>query len=94
MKMKRYELVVVSGENCVYCDMTKNLLDDEVMPYRVVDYKTFPIFKDDGHLTVPQLYFYDKTNGKYECLEGGYTALLKTGVEGIKKRMEESVTVS
>jgi len=93
MKIHKYELVVVSGEGCVYCEMTKELLNSHKVPHRVVDYKTFPKFKEDKHMTIPQIYVYDRMVGEYDWREGGYQGLLETDMEGLKSQLDETEEV-
>ena len=62
----KHELILYTQPNCVYCDMMKSKLDEWGYKYEVIDIqkyesaKTF-IVLDEGHKTVPQLY-YGKTN--------------------------------
>ena len=88
MKIRKYELVLVSGEGCIYCQMSKDLLNEEGLGYRTVDYRTFPRFKEDNHLTIPQLYLYNRSNGDYEFIEGGYEGLLKE-VDMVREKLHE-----
>ena len=62
----KHELILYTQPNCVYCDMMKSKLDEWGHKYEVIDIqedesaKAF-IVLDEGHKTVPQLY-YGKTN--------------------------------
>lgn len=91
--MRKYELVLVSGEGCIYCKMSKGLLDDEGLGYRMVDYKTFPKFKEDGHLTIPQIYLFNRTDATYQLLKDGYQGLLDTDMEELRATLHEETTI-
>ena len=91
MKIRKYELVVVGSEegHCVYCEMATKLLDEHQIGYRFVNYQYFPPFKDEGHLTIPQIYLYNRVSGEYKCMEGGYTALLDHDFHDLKGKLKE-----
>jgi len=93
MKIRKHELVVVSGDGCIYCKMSKELLDDEGLPYRMVDYKTFPKFKEDGHLTIPQVYLFDRTDATYQLIEGGYQGLLDTDIDELRATLYKETII-
>lgn len=62
----KHELILYTQPNCVYCDMMKSKLDEWGYKYEVIDIQKYESAKafivlDEGHKTVPQLY-YGKTN--------------------------------
>ena len=62
----KHELILYTQPNCVYCDMMKSKLDEWGYKYNVKNIKEDDAAKafivlDEGHKTVPQLY-YGKTN--------------------------------
>ena len=62
----KHELILYTQPNCVYCDMMKAKLDEWGYKYNVKNIQEDDnarafIVLDEGHKTVPQLY-YGKTN--------------------------------
>jgi len=79
---KGNELVMVSAEGCSYCKLALDYLNSNKIPYRVVDYRLFAKFKEDGHLTVPQFYY--SIGGDYKSLTNyGYSGLIDMSPEFI-----------
>jgi len=78
------EVILVSMENCTYCRLAIEYFNFNKIPYRVVDYRLFAKFKEDGHKTVPQLYVADGSD--YSLLiKDGYNGLVDMSPEGVKE---------
>ena len=84
----KFELVMVSGDGCSYCENSKAYLDNNELPYRIVDYKTFPKFKEDNHRTIPQFYLFNRETAEYELLcDQGYVGLTRLSRDAILARL-------
>jgi len=69
-------ITIVGGRGCNYCNLAKDFLQFKGVDYNYVDYKEFPLFKEDGHKTIPQIY-YRRGNGSYLMLtDEGYEGLI------------------
>jgi len=69
-------ITIIGGKGCNYCLMAKDLLEFKGVAHEYIDYKDFPLFKEDGHKTIPQVY-YMNDDGKYSMLtEEGYEGLI------------------
>lgn len=75
-----------SKPQCPYCDRAKIWLENNDLPYEVVNIMenqtAFDFIKSKGHRTVPQIYFNDEV-----LVEGGYDGLKKADPAVLKERL-------
>jgi len=84
----KFELVMVSSDNCSYCDNSKEYLNNNTLPYRVVNYAMFPPFKEGGFTTVPQFFLFNRETAEYELLcDQGYVGLTRLSRDAILARL-------
>ena len=77
-------ITIIGANNCTYCKLAKEYLHFKEIQYNYVNYKEFPQFKKDKHLTVPQIY-YRENNGSYSMLtKDGYNGLLELSLEKLR----------
>lgn len=81
-------LVLVGSSRCEYCVLAEDALDYWNIDYEYTPYVQFPQFKEDGHQTVPQLYWVDD-NGAKLLVEGGYNGLISLGETELRKKIKE-----
>jgi glutaredoxin len=71
---------------CPYCDRAKIWLENNDLPYRVInvleDTTALDFIKSRGHKTVPQIYFNDEV-----LVEGGYDGLKKSDPDTLKEKL-------
>ena len=79
-------ITVYSKPNCPYCEMAKNYLAKNDIPYETIDISRNAEAREfvmaAGHRTVPQLYL-----GEELLVEGGWTGLEKMGAEAVKQKL-------
>jgi glutaredoxin len=56
-------LKLYTQPNCPFCDIMKSILDETIHTYQIINIKEDPeslnFIKEQGHKTVPQLYYYN-----------------------------------
>jgi len=77
-------IIVAGGEGCVYCELAVDYLNYNNIGHEYVSYKDLSEFKEDGHLTVPQIYYRGESGNVLLLLEGGYEGLHRYGMEKLK----------
>lgn len=81
-------ITVYSKPNCPYCDRTKFWLEQNNLPYTVInvfeDSNALDFIKSMGHKTVPQIYY----NGNL-LVSGGYTGLIAQDPEELRKIIDQ-----
>ena len=85
-------LVLVGSSRCEYCVKAEDLLDYWNIEYRYVPYVNYSQFQEDGHLTVPQIYWEfpeEAHSAPILLVEGGYHGLVGVGKAKLKKSIKE-----
>jgi glutaredoxin 3 len=80
-------LTIYSKTVCPYCVQAKNYLKSKKIEFREVNIEEDPearaFIQDQGHRTVPQIYFMGKV-----FVEGGWTGLSKMNAQEILDEIE------
>ncbi len=80
-------LKVYTKPNCMYCVMTKSILEQYQIPFSVIDVsmqtESLNFLKEKGHTSVPQIYY----KGKLFC--DGYSGLAEMTKPDIENLMKE-----
>lgn len=87
--MSESSLTVYTKENCSYCMLAKSFLENNDIPFEMVDIGVNAESRDfilnEGHRSVPQIY-----RGDQLFVEGGYKALIDLGAEKIKLKLSST----
>lgn len=72
--MEKAEFTVFSSDGCIWCDRAKELLAANGRTFEVInvreDKNSLAWFKEEGFVTVPQVYHGGKWVGGFERLKG------------------------
>jgi glutaredoxin len=77
-------ITLYTKDNCPYCDGAKSLLKSMKEEYTEIDINELGVrdwLKEQGHKTVPQIYWGDKL-----LVEGGYTGLKDTTTSQLQEK--------
>ena len=90
-------IVMYSKPDCGHCVLAKAWLDRHNVEYTEIDVSSDPdalnFIREQGHRTVPQIYYDTGTSHKL-LVEGGNTGLQAMDVDGLLSRVDEVSTFS
>ena len=90
-------IVMYTKDDCGHCVQAKSWMDYHNVDYREINVNQDPqglqFIREQGHRTVPQIYYDTGTSHKL-LVEGGNTGLQAMDVDGLLSRVDEVSTFS